>query len=106
MLGYIKQGSYLTYLATRYRHLKISLLITSQSFRAIPNTIRVNADFYLIFGTTNRKEYDKIDEEFSSLIPKFEEKFKECTDKPYNFMYVNLKKIIVYHNFDELLYEK
>lgn len=106
MLGFLKRESYLTYLCTRYRHYKISILITTQSFRAIPNIIRTNADFVILFATQNKKEYKKIEEEYGGLIPDFETRFKEATDKPYNFMYINLKKIKVYHNFIEKLYEK
>jgi len=106
MLGYIKQHSYLSNLCTRYRHFKISLIITTQSFRAIPNVVRTNASFYIIFTTQNDKELQKLDDEFGGLIPNFKSLFKMATDDMYNFLYIDLKKVIAYHNFDDILYEK
>lgn len=105
-LGFIKPHSYLSHLCTRYRHYRLSLLITTQSFRAIPAVVRVNSSAYILFGTSNNKEYEKMEEEFGGLIPKFRELFKYATDKPYNFMYLDLKKIKCYHNFERLLFTK
>jgi len=68
----LKRGSYLTYLATRYRHFRISLIITSQDYRSVPNIIRANASGYLIFKTSNKKEYKKLEDEFGSLFDNFE----------------------------------
>ena len=93
MLGYIKPRSYLAFLCTRYRHFKISLIISSQSFRSIPNVVRTNASFYIIFSTTNNKEMEKLNEEFDGLFPNFKTLLKQATDKPYQFLYLDLKKL-------------
>lgn len=106
MLGYIKQHSYLSNLCTRYRHWKLSLIITTQSFRSIPCVVRTNALWYIIFATHNDKESEKIIEEFGGLIPNFKTVFLEATDKSYSFLYLDLKKVKAYNNFDELIYEK
>jgi hypothetical protein len=106
MLGYIKPNSYISNLCTRYRHRKLSIIITSQNFRKIPNIIRENASGYLIFKTTNKKEYKKYYEEFSGLFETFEELYNISTDKPYNFLYLDLRHIKAYHNFTSLLYSK
>jgi len=102
-LGYVKHKSYLSYLCTRYRHYKISLLITSQSFRSIGNIIRTNATFYLLFKSNNKKEINKFDEEFSSLFKHFMQCYEEATSKPYNFLYVDLRNLKLYQNFENLL---
>jgi len=106
MLGYIKPRSYLAFLCTRYRHFKISLIISSQSFRSIPNVVRTNASFYIIFSTTNNKEMEKQNEEFDGLFPNFKTLLKKATDKPYQFLYLDLKKVRAFIGFDDIIYEK
>lgn len=102
-LGYIKPHSYVTFLCSRYRHYKISMIFTSQNFRSIPNIIRTNATFYLLFKTTNKKEYVKYLEEFSGLFEHFEAIFSKATEQPYNFLFLNLRNVSAYHNFREQL---
>jgi len=106
MLGYIKPRSYLAFLCTRYRHFKISLIISSQSFRSIPNVVRTNASFYIIYSTTNNKELEKLNEEFDGLFPNFKTLLKKATDKPYQFLYLDLKKVRAFIGFDDIMYEK
>jgi hypothetical protein len=106
-LGYIKPGnSYLNFLSTRYRHYRLSLLITSQDFRSIPNKIRQNATGYIFWKCNNRKELNKIIEEFAGLFENFEEHYKEATDNSFNFLFMNLRDLSLNHNFDKLLYIK
>jgi hypothetical protein len=105
-LGYIKSGSYLNFLCTRYRHYRLSLIITSQDFRSIPNKIRQNASGYIIWKTNNKKELDKITQEFGGMFRDFDKHYNEATDKPYNFIYMNLRDLSLHHNFDKLLYIK
>jgi hypothetical protein len=102
----LKRGSYLTYLATRYRHFRISLIITSQDYRSVPNIIRANASGYLIFKTSNKKEYKKLEDEFGSLFENFEELYEMCTNKLYSFMFINLRNLNVYSDFEKLVYKK
>jgi len=98
-LGYIKPRSYATYLCSRYRHYKISLIITSQNFRSIPNVIRTNATFYLLFSTTNKKEYGKYVEEFSGLFRDFDKIYHQATFLPYHFLYLDLRHVKAYEDF-------
>lgn len=102
-LGYIKPKSYVSYLCSRYRHYRLSLIFTSQNFRSIPNIIRTNASFYILFKTTNRKEYKKYIEEFGGLFKKFDEIYDEATEQPYNFLYIDLRNLHALHNFDKKL---
>ena len=102
-LGFIKPKSYASYLCSRYRHYKISLIITSQNFRSIPNTIRTNATGYLIFKTTNKKEYNKYEDEFSGLFNNFNKMYDEATKEPYSFLYLDLRNVKAYRNFEEEL---
>ena len=102
-LGFIKPKSYVSYLCTRYRQRKISLIFSSQDFRSIPNIIRTNATGYLLFKTTNKREYIKYIEEFEGVFPDFEENYKIATKDPYHFLFLDLRHIKAYHDFgDEL----
>lgn len=105
-LGYINKGSYLNNLCTRYRHYRLSLIITSQDFRSIPNKIRQNASGYIIWKTNNKKEHDKILEEFGGLFEDFEKHYLTATNKPYNFLFMNLRNLSLHHNFDKQLFIK
>jgi hypothetical protein len=102
-LGFIKPHSYVSHLCSRYRHFKISMIFTSQNFRSIPNIIRANASFYLLFNTTNKKEYNKYLEEFSGVFKDFDQLYAEATFKPYNFLCLDLRNIHAFHNFDKKL---
>lgn len=104
ILGFIKQGSYIANLCSRYRQLKISLIFVTQLFRGIPNVIRSNASWMVLFKTYNEKEKDKITEEMGH-IKDFEKHYDEATDKKYGFVYVNLKDMKVYDCFTKCLYD-
>ncbi len=102
MLGYVKPKSYVSYLCSRFRHFKLSLVFTSQGFRSIPLIIRTNASAYLLFRTTNKKEYKKYVEEFEGVYEHFEELYEYATKHPYHFLYLNLRDGSAHHNFDGL----
>jgi hypothetical protein len=102
-LGFIKPKSYVSFLCSRYRHYKTSLLFTSQNFRSIGPIIRTNATFYLIFKTPNKKEYKKYVEEFSGIFEDFEKMYLMACSEPYNFLYLDLRNVKAYHNFNKLL---
>lgn len=99
-LGYIRRGSYLTYLATRYRHRRLALVITSQDFKSIPNIIRDNTDAYMLFRTASDIEYAKYEATFGGSFPGFADMYSRCTDQDYNFMYIRPRDREVYHNFE------
>ena len=74
------------------RHYKISIIITSQSYKLIPKNLRLNMSLLILFFTANMKELQSIYEENSSSIgwKKFEEIFVDTTEKKaYNFLTIN-----------------
>jgi len=108
----LKRGSALTHLASRFRHYspKASLVIFStQRFRSLGNTIRVNATHWLIGGTvTNKKEREAIIEEFADNFggpENFEQMWKQCNEK-YCFLYLKMDRVPAeaYKMFDTKLY--
>jgi hypothetical protein len=106
-LGLIRTSghSYFSTLCSKYRHWKISIIVTTQNFRAIPITARYNASHYIIFKTNNRKELDKMEEELDGNFP-FLEAYAEATEKRYNFLFLDMEEIKAYKNFNQLIYEK
>tara|TARA_R100000789_G_scaffold99989_2_gene108259 strand:- start:59 stop:751 length:693 start_codon:yes stop_codon:yes gene_type:complete len=103
-LGFLKQK--LAYLCSRFRHYKISICISSQSFRSIPLICRVNSSAYILFRTHNKKELSKLDEEFSGNFPNFLELYEKATKEKYSFLYLDNENIIARKNFNEILYKK
>ena len=76
----------------RGRHSKVWCYITSQLYRRVPRSIRVNMN-YLIFFQVNQNELRTISEELATdSVKDFEVLFKRCTEKTYSFLCVNMKK--------------
>lgn len=105
MLGNLKAKDFGNF-CSRYRHYRISMIITTQNFRSLPPTCRNNATGYVIFKTNNGKEYSKIHEELSGSFKRFDSLYNQATKKKYNFLYLDLESIKAYHNFDKLLWSK
>lgn len=51
-------------LSIRGRHLKINVIIISQSFKGINRTIRLNSDWCVFFSPSSESEFDRLAEEF------------------------------------------
>jgi len=104
VVGYIGR-SFLTYFTTRYRQLKISLVFSVQAFRSLPNIIRANSSFMIIFKTYNKKELEKIFDELGH-IRDIEYYYENATKEKYNFMLVDLRNIKIYKCLKEVLYDR
>jgi cobalamin biosynthesis Mg chelatase CobN len=104
-IGAIKATSTITNLIMRLRHYRISVIIVTQYYRAIPPKIRENCNAYLFFANNNQTEVDKIIEEIGSRFPDFKNKLTYATDEPYSFLFVKSSTKQLYKKFDELLYE-
>ena len=106
-LGVInKHKGYLNTLASKYRHYRLSIIITTQRFRELSPIIRSNAGYYIIYKTHNRKELQALDDELSSNIPNFMQLYSDATHKKYNFLYINLEKDVAYQNFSSVVWQK
>ena len=74
------------------RHVKISVIITSQSYKMLPKALRLNMSLLALFNTSNLAELKQIYEEHSSSVgwKRFQEIFIETTEKkPYNSLVIN-----------------
>jgi len=99
------------YLSSRYRHFRISMIISLQSFKSKGThpTLRQNASGYLIGSVKSTKEYIKMEEEFANLFGgkhNFKKIYDEATNGRYDFLYLNLKKVEAYRTFTTLLWKK
>ena len=56
-------------LAVRGRHVRISVLLTTQKLTLVPTVCRVNADWVVLFRTTNKIEAKAQREEYSYSCP-------------------------------------
>lgn len=82
----------LSRLIMRGRHSKVWTWISTQLYRKIPRTIRVNMPF-LIFFQVNSNELKTISEELAtSSVRSFEDMFRRATNRAYAFLTVNMKK--------------
>ena len=104
LLGY--HNSYFSTLCSKYRHFRLSIIITTQSFKAIPNICRYNATAYILMRTFNKKQYIAMEEELEGNYPEFAELYKTATKERYSFLYLDMEKIRAYRNFDELIYDR
>lgn len=104
-LGIIERNKGIASLATKYRHYSISIIVTSQSWRRLPSTIRNCATCLIFFNLVSHKEYIKLYEEHCQSVPMYWD-LLPLLDRKYQFFYYHLEKQELYHNFDKLLFSK
>ena len=104
-------NSKISQLCTRYRHLNLNIILSAQSInQGFSSLIRANARSVILKKLRNKKEYQKVIEQFGDLFggdSNFNKMYKYVfngKDDKYNFLYLNLDDMKVYKNFDELLY--
>ena len=85
--GYSSGGSMLNTLFVRGRHSHISTIVSTQKLRLIGTTIRVNAQFMLVWRLRNRLELQALLEELSAVYPvkTLEEMYNMATEEAYSF---------------------
>ena len=93
-------------ISTRFRHFELSLMIFTQSFKAVSNMIRSNSTDILIFRQQSSTELDKVMEEYQDLAPKnFMNYYNIAMSQPYQFLYISAQDnpAKFYLSFTELL---
>ena len=80
-----------TELLIRSRKLKISLVFITQSYFAVPKSIRLNFTDHFIMKIKNKRELQQIAFNQSSSIDfqNFMSLYKKCTEKPYSFLVID-----------------
>lgn len=103
-IGAMKDNSF-GKLYAKYRHHNISLCGISQTFKSFDVISRASANGYVFFKTYNTAEKKKILEELSGF-PEIEKHYESATKDKHNFLWVNVGNQQLWHNFDELLWQK
>ena len=87
------------------RHSHISIILSSQKGSLLNPVARVNADSVYVFKLRNFQDLDMLIVEFSALVNDKKEMleiYKKATEKPFSFLYINLKGIPrFYINFQQ-----
>jgi DNA helicase HerA-like ATPase len=104
MLGKLRDNE-ITKISSKYRHYNASFIVVSQSFKAISPIIRTCASHWILFKTENQKEKAKIVEEFNGFKD-FEMYLDKFTKEKYNFMYIDINKHTMHHNFTQEVAEE
>jgi len=95
-------------LATRFRHYEMSIMVFTQSFRAVSTMIRSNSQNVMIFRQQSSKELEKIAEEYSDLCgdeATFLRYYNIAHSEPYQFLYIDGQSnpAHFYKSFEELI---
>jgi len=105
-IEYLKESKKVNNLPSLSRHSDLSFMIATQVFNAIGAKCRKNATCYLIFHINNKKDLEDINHEIGSDFPDFMKYYKIATSEPYSFLYVDMRKMALYKNFTDLLWQK
>jgi len=103
-----KKTNDVSFLASRFRHYELSIMIFTQSFRAVSPIIRSNATDILIFRQQSSKEMEKVIEEYHDLAHSEEQFLKYYNiahSSPYSFLYIDAQEnpARFYKSFEELI---
>ena len=106
ILGEMKPNSKIWSLLPIHRHLNVSLIFAGQIFRGhgFSPLLRNNLTAAIILKTTNQKEIDKMEEEFSGFT-NFRKMLDYATSERYSFLYLNLERQFAMKNFTQMLWD-
>ena len=107
-----------TQLITRYRHVgsnvlqtegRLSIAVALQFFKYLTPTLRNQIQGLFLLGAFSESEIKKIAEAFSFIggsTKEFLRLFNETRKEDYDFSYINVPRLEMYRNFNELVYSK
>jgi hypothetical protein len=105
-LDYLKKSKRLDSLPSYSRHYKITIILTTQVYNALPLKLRKNASCYVMSKIYNNKDFQNIEEEIGANFNEFKEHYNEATKEKYNFLYIDNRNIELWKNFENLLWAK
>jgi hypothetical protein len=106
-IQYLKKSKVLNYLLTKNRHWKISVILSVQSFRAIPPKARANCTAVVTSHLYNNKEYLALFDEIGSNFKDFEKYYKQATEKgKYDTLFIDNRNMRLIHNYQNILWQK
>jgi len=107
-----------TQLITRYRHVgsnvlgtegRLSIAVALQFFKYLTPTLRNQIQGLFLLGAFSEHEIKKIAEAYSFMggsVKEFLRLFEYSRKDDYDFTYINVPRLEMYRNFEELLYSK
>ena len=75
----------------RCRKLNISIAFITQSYIRTPKDARLNSTHYLSMKIQSKKELQNIAQDNSGDIKDCLKIYKDCTNEPYSFMFIDTK---------------
>jgi hypothetical protein len=99
MISYFSNHSVLNNLPALSRHYKISFIVLTQVYSALPSRFRKNTTHLIVFKLYNKKDLKAVEDEIGSNYPNFIEEYNEATKEKYNFLYLNNTNKEIYKNF-------
>lgn len=87
----INNSKIMQQLLTSGRHHKFTIWITTQNFRKINKTIRINCLSFIIFRTTMSDLKTVVEDISEDNFDLFIEKYKKATGVPYGFLLINTR---------------
>jgi hypothetical protein len=103
------KNRFMVSLLMRLRHSNIHLWLTTQSYRAIPRGMRLQFAYHIIFRVSPQ-ELEIIANEVNGSLDSnvFKSMYLTAiTDRPYNFLYIDISKQNLYSGFlNKLVYKK
>lgn len=92
----------LQHFLTLHRHLKVMNIVSSQYLEHLSKNQRAQNDVMILFKGHPEDKLKKIHYECELAVdyPDFERMYYDATDKPYNFLFVDVRREKYKHNFD------
>ena len=92
-------------LYTNHRHLKLSIITTSQVYNKLSTAIRRNADMLSLFRTENAQEYDAISGDWCIDPKTFHDVWEYATEQPHSFLHIQVcgPRPLFYKKFNRMV---
>ena len=104
-LDYLKKSKKLDSLPSYSRHFKISIIITTQIYNALPVKLRKNVSGVIVGRIYNKKDLENI-EEIGCNFHDFKANYEKATEEPYSFLFIDNREMKLYKNFETCLWAK
>ena len=88
------------------RHLKLNIIITSQSYVNLPLDLRKNISNLILFKPSKREFQLVFDELIETKKELFQDVMKISYDEPHNFLFLNINSQRMFKNWDELIFNE
>jgi hypothetical protein len=105
-MPYLKTSKKLNSLNSYSRHFKISFMVSSQVYNAIPVRFRSNCSAYVLSKIFNNKDLTNIENELGCNYFDFRKYYDEATKEKFNFLFIDNKEIELWRNFTDKMWAK